>query len=198
MGLEFQLIDGQTPLDEEESEGLLIPTITTRQELDEFEQLNIERAIKWSLGKKFSAEQILTEEFVKQVHKKMFEEIWKWAGEFRKSNKNIGVPWTQVGINLKSLLDDCRFWIQKNTHGPDETAVRFKHRIVQIHCFSNGNGRHSRLMGDLIITKIFNSEAFSWGGNNLVKPGEERSVYLQAIKAADQGNIIPLLEFSRK
>lgn len=198
MGLDVQLIDGQTPLDEEESEGLLIPGITTRQELDEFEQLNIERAIKWSLGKKFTAEQILTEAFVKQVHKKMYEEVWKWAGKFRKSNKNIGVAWTRVGIDLKYLLDDCRFWIDKNTYNPDEIAVRFKHRIVQIHCFSNGNGRHSRFMGDLLITNIFKAESFSWGGNNLVKAGEERSVYLQAVKAADQGDIVPLLEFSRK
>jgi Fic-DOC domain mobile mystery protein B len=198
MGLDLRLIDGQTPLDEEESEGLLIPGITTRQELDEFEQLNIERAFKWALGKKFATERILTEAFVKQVHKKMYEEVWKWAGQFRNSNKNIGVPWTQIGVSLKYLLDDCKFWIDKNTYSSDEIAVRFKHRIVQIHCFSNGNGRHSRFMGDLLITNIFKSESFSWGSNSLVKAGEERSVYLQAIKAADQGNIVPLLEFSRK
>lgn len=198
MGLNLQLIDGQTPIDEEESEGLLIPGITTRQELDEFEQLNIERAIKWSLGRKFGPVQILTEEFIKQVHQKMYEEVWEWAGQFRKSNKNIGVPWTHVGIDLKCLLEDCKYWIENKTYRPDEIAVRFKHRIVQIHCFSNGNGRHSRFMGDLLITNIFKSELFSWGGNNLVKAGEERSVYLQAIKAADQGNIAPLLEFSRK
>jgi Fic-DOC domain mobile mystery protein B len=198
MGLDFQLIDGQTPLNEKESEGLLIPGITTRQELDEFEQLNIERAIQWSLGKKFKTEQILTEEFVKIVHKKMYEDVWKWAGAFRKSNKNIGAPWTQVGIDLKYLLDDCKVWIDKETYSPDEIAVRFKHRIVYIHCFSNGNGRHSRFMADLIITNLFNSEAFSWGGHKLVKAGEERAVYLQAIKAADQGSIASLLEFSRK
>src|SRR5687767_7437935 len=112
MGLDLQLIDGQTPLDDEESDGLLIPGITTRQELDEFEQLNIERAIKWSLGKRFSQEHILSEDFVKQVHKKMYEEVWKWAGEFRKRNKNIGLPWTQIQVDLKYLLDDCKFWIK--------------------------------------------------------------------------------------
>lgn len=104
MGLDPQLIDGQTPLDEEETEGLLIPGITTRQELDEFEQLNIERAIKWSLGKKFGPEQILTEEFVKQVHKKMYEAVWKWAGKFRKSNKNIGVRMDSGWRWLKILI----------------------------------------------------------------------------------------------
>lgn len=198
MGLDIHLIDGQTPLDEQESEGLLISGVTTRKDLDEFEQLNIERAIKWSLGKKFSEEQILSSDFVKMVHKKMYEEVWKWAGEFRKSNKNLGVPWQQIGSDLKYLLDDCRHWIENKTYKPDEIAVRFKHRVVQIHCFSNGNGRHSRFMGDLIITNIFGSELFSWGGNNLIKTGEERAAYLKAIKTADTGNIAPLLEFSRK
>jgi Fic-DOC domain mobile mystery protein B len=198
MGLSLPLIDGQTPLDEEESDGLLIPGITTRRELDEFEQLNIERAIKWSLGRRFSQQQILTEEFVKLVHKKMYKEVWEWAGEFRKTDKNLGVQWMQIGIELKNLLDDCKYWIQNKTYSPDEIAVRFKHRVVQIHCFSNGNGRHSRFMGDLMATNIFGSEPFTWGSNNLIKAGEERAAYLKAIKIADQGNIAPLLEFSRK
>lgn len=197
MGLDLQLIDGQTPLDEDESEGLLIPGITTRQELDEFEQFNIERAIKWSLARKFSPERIMSEEFVKLVHKKMFEEVWKWAGQFRTTAKDLGVPWIEIGVELKYLLDDCRHWAGSNTYSPDEIAVRFKHRVVQIHCFPNGNGRHSRLMADLIVTQVFNSEAFGWGGNNLVKAGDQRSVYLHAVKEADRGNIYPLLEFSR-
>ena len=198
MGLDLQLIDGQTPLNEEELEGLLIPGITTREELDEFEQLNIERAIKWSLGKSFTSKQILTEEFVRHVHQKMYEDVWTWAGKFRKSEKNIGVPWPQIAVDLKCLLDDCKYWIEKKTFSADELAVRFKHRIVQIHCFSNGNGRHSRFMGDLIVTNVFDSKPFSWGGNNLVKKGDERSEYFTALKSADCGNIIPLVEFSRK
>ncbi len=198
MGLDFALIEGQTPLDEGEKEGLLIPGITVRQELDEFEQLNIERAMKWSLGKKFTAEKILTAEFIKLVHKKMYKDVWRWAGEFRKSNKNLGVPWTQVGTDLKYLLDDCKHWIDKKAYTPDEIAVRFKHRIVFIHCFSNGNGRHSRFMADLIITNVFNSTPFSWGGKNLGEASEQRSTYIKAIKDADKGNMIPLLEFSRR
>lgn len=198
MGLDFDLINGQTPLDEEEKDGLLIPTITTREELDEFEQQGIESAIRWTLGKKFKRSEVLTEDFVKLLHKKMFVEVWAWAGEFRKTNKNIGVDRYQVPIELRRLLDDCNFWIDHSTYPPDETAVRFKHRIVQIHCFSNGNGRHSRLMGDLIVEHVFNQPVFTWGSHaELAKNGKGREEYLVAIKAADAQDIAPLLQFAR-
>lgn len=199
MGLDYELVDGQTPLDEEEKEGLLIHTITTRGELDEFEQQNIERAIKWTMGRKFKPEQILSEDFVKRLHEKMYGEVWTWAGEFRKTNKNIGVDRSQVPTELRKLLDDCKFWIENGTYTPDEIAVRFKHRIVQIHCFSNGNGRHSRMMGDLIIEKIFGKPIFSWGANSdLTKVGGARVAYLKAVKAADVDDFASLLEFARK
>jgi Fic-DOC domain mobile mystery protein B len=199
MGLDFELVDGQTPLEEEEKDGLLIPTITNRGELDEFEQQNIERAIKWTMGRKFKKDDMLTEDFVKLVHKKMYEDVWAWAGEFRKSNKNMGVDRFQIAIELRKLLGDCKFWIDKGTYPPDEIAVRFKHRIVSIHCFSNGNGRHSRMMGDLIVEKIFDKPVFSWGANSdLTKISNIRKEYLTAVKTADAKDIIPLLEFARK
>jgi Fic-DOC domain mobile mystery protein B len=199
MGLDFELVNGQTPLDEEEKDGLLISTITTRGELDEFEQLNIEKAIQWTLTRKFRKDEILTEEFIKLVHKKMYGEVWAWAGKFRKTNKNIGVDRHQVPTQLRLLLDDCKYWIENGTYPSDEIAVRFKHRIVSIHCFSNGNGRHSRMMGDLIIEKILERPVFTWGANsNLTRPGDTRGEYLSAVKAADKNDIKPLLEFARK
>ncbi len=198
MGLDFELVDGQTPLDEEEKEGLMIPTITTRGDLDEFEQQNIEHAIQWTYKRKFKKEEILTENFVKRVHHKMYGGVWAWAGAFRKTNKNIGVDRYQIPVELRKLLDDCKFWISQGNYSSDELAVRFKHRIVLIHCFPNGNGRHSRLMGDLIIEKLYNKPVFTWGaGADLAKVGETRNEYLAAIKAADDGNIDPLLKFSR-
>lgn len=199
MGLDFELVDGQTPLDEEEKDGLLISTITTRSELDEFEQLNIEKAIQWTLTRKFRKNEILTEAFIKLVHKKMYGDVWAWAGKFRKTNKNMGVDWHQVPTQLRLLLDDCNYWIEHGTYPPDEIAVRFKHRIVSIHCFSNGNGRHSRMMGDLMIEKIFERSVFTRGANsNLTKPGETRGEYLTAVKTADKNDIHPLLAFARK
>jgi Fic-DOC domain mobile mystery protein B len=199
MELDFELIDGQTPLDEDEKEGLLISTITTRQELDEFEQLNIEQAIRWVTGKKFKAEEILTEDFIKQVHRRMFASVWAWAGEFRKSNKNIGVDRFEIGTALHTLLGDSKYWVNHQTYLPDEAAIRFKHRLVKIHCFANGNGRHSRLMGDLVVEHIFKQPIFSWGSkHDLTKSGKGRDMYIAAVKAADAGEIEPLLKFSRE
>lgn len=198
MELDFESDSGQTPISEEEKEGLRISTITTHHELNEFEQQNIEKAVRWTISQKFKMDQILTEDFVKLVHKKMYSDVWTWAGEFRKTNKNIGVDRYQVAIELRKLLDDCKYWITNSTYPPDEIAVRFKHRIVQIHCFSNGNGRHSRLMGDIIIEHIFGNAVFSWGANtDLAKAGDTRATYLVAVKAADHGDINLLLEFAR-
>jgi Fic-DOC domain mobile mystery protein B len=197
MGLDIDYIDGQTPLDEEEKEGLLIPAIATREELDEFEQQNIEEAIQWTLSRNFKRNSLLTEAFVKDVHKRMYRNVWAWAGDFRKTNKNIGVDRWQVAVELKSLLDDARFWIDNDVFSPDEIAVRFKHRIVSIHCFSNGNGRHSRLMADIIIEKMFNGNVFTWGAGSLSKESENRNIYLNSLKAADNGNYALLLSFAR-
>ncbi|TCD27365.1 mobile mystery protein B [Pedobacter psychrodurus] len=197
MGLDLIYIDGQTPLDEDEKEGLLISTIATREELDEFEQQNIEEAIQWTLGGRFKPEKLFTEAFVKNVHKRMYKDVWLWAGAFRKTNKNIGVDRWRVAIELKNLLEDAEFWIKNNIYCPDEIAIRFKHRIVSIHCFSNGNGRHSRLMADMIIEKIFDKPVFTWGAGNLSKENENRKKYLDALKLADLGTYKELLLFAR-
>jgi Fic-DOC domain mobile mystery protein B len=197
MGLNSDYIDGQTPLNEEEQNGLLIPSITTREELDEFEQLNIEKAIQWTFGKKWKAEQLFTEKFVKDLHKRMYGEVWKWAGAFRESEKNLGIKSYLIPAELKVLLDDAIFWVQNDTYSPDELAIRFKHRLVSIHCFSNGNGRHSRLMADLIMEKLFNATFFSWGSSNLVKATDTRKAYIKAVKMADKQDLQPLIVFAK-
>jgi Fic-DOC domain mobile mystery protein B len=197
MGLNIDYIEGQTPLDEDEKEGLLILTIATKSELDEFEQQNIEQAIKWTLMRNFKIKDILTESFVVNVHRRMYKDVWAWAGEFRKTNKNIGVDKFQIAIELKNLLDDLKFWIENKTYSADEIAIRFKHRVVSIHCFPNGNGRHSRLMADIIIEKVFQQPVFSWGANNLSNESDARNLYLKAVKAADKGDLQLLLNFAR-
>ncbi len=195
MELEYQ--DGQTPLDEDEKESLLIKTITTHGELDEHEQLNIEKAVQWTIQSRFKPEKILTEEFIKTLHKKMLGEVWTWAGEFRKSEKNIGVEWINIGVELKYLIDNTKYWIENKTYPPDEIAIRFKHRLVNIHCFPNGNGRHSRIMADIIIESVFGKDVFTWNQSNMVQADETRKKYIAAIREGDKGNIKPLLEFAR-
>lgn len=197
MGLNLKYIEGQTPLDEDEKEGLLIPTITTREELDEFEQKNIEEAILWILKKRLNKEIIFTEKFIRDLHKKMYGYVWKWAGDFRQTNKNIGIDYWKIPTELKMLLDNALFWIEQETFSADELAIIFKHRLVSIHCFPNGNGRHSRLMADIIASKIFGLDVFSWGNDNLSNETNAREIYIKAVKLADKGDYSELIKFAR-
>jgi Fic-DOC domain mobile mystery protein B len=197
MELSLEYHDGQTPLDEEEKHGLLIPSIATRGELDEFEQQNIEQSIQWLLMRPMKPETIFTEKFIRQVHRKMYGQVWRWGGDFRKTNKNLGVVMWRIPTELKTLLDDALFWVNNNSWPPDEIAIRFKHRLVSIHCFPNGNGRHSRLMADIIIEKIFKQPVFSWGASDLVHKSEARTIYIKALKVADNDDIQPLINFAR-
>ncbi len=198
MGLDLDYPDGQTPLDGDEKEGLLITTITTRGELDEFEQLGVEKAIEWTIKRKLGLQQILTEDFLKELHKRMFEDIWKWAGQFRTSNKNLGVDKNHIRTEVKKLFDDCRYWIDHKVFAEDDIAVRFSHRIVTIHPFSNGNGRHSRLIADILVSHGFGLPPFSWGSINLTAQGAERSAYLKALREADDNGYQSLINFARQ
>jgi Fic-DOC domain mobile mystery protein B len=197
VGLNIDYDDGQTPLDDDEKDGLKIPGITTRGELDEFEQIGVENAIASLSKQKISLEIILTERFITDLHIKMFGSLWRWAGEFRKTNKNIGVDKYYIGIEIKNLLEDCQFWINHKTFSEDEIAVRVSHRLVWIHPFANGNGRHSRLYADVLINNGFSQPVFSWGKKNLTKKGEARSAYLSALRQADIQDYSALVKFSR-
>jgi len=198
MGLDLDYAGGQTPLEEDEKEGLLITTITTRGELDEFEQLGVEKAIEWTRRRRIALQDILTEDFVRELHKRMFADIWKWAGHFRTSNKNLGVDKNEIRAELRKVLDDCRYWVSHKVFIEDEIAVRFSHRLVAIHPFVNGNGRHSRLIADIMISHGFDRRHFTWGSVSLTAKGLARSRYLSALREADQSNYQPLIEFARQ
>ncbi len=197
MGLELNYINGQTPLDEDEKDGLLIKTISTRGELDEFEQLNIDESKIWLLKTTLNIPKILSEKFIKELHSKMFGNVWRWAGSFRNSNKNIGVDKFEISVHLRNLLDDTEYWIANKSFHADEITIRFSHRLVLIHLFPNGNGRHSRLIADVLINKGFGIDEFSWGNTNLTSAGEARSKYLSALKQADEGDYTSLIYFAR-
>jgi len=187
--------DGNTPLSPEELADL-IPNLATKEELNEWERENILRGREWAVGDRTSANDMVSDEYVRKLHKKMFDETWKWAGDYRHTEKNIGVSVHEIRERLMALFGDTRYWIKNSTYLPDEIAVRFHHRLVFIHPFPNGNGRHARLIADIIAMKLGRS-AFTWGSANLVKEGEARTTYLEAIRAADDGDIQPLLNFAR-
>lgn len=187
----FETDDNSTPLTEDEKQQLKAKWVTTRAELNALETKGIAEAEIWLLTNK---KDILSETFIKTLHKKMFGDIWKWAGNFRTTERNIGVAPYNIQPKLRILLDDIRFWISNKTYPEKEIAVRFHHRLVQIHPFPNGNGRISRIMADLLM-RSFNLEHLNWGTGNLAEISELRSKYIDALREADNGNYEPLIKF---
>jgi Fic-DOC domain mobile mystery protein B len=196
--MRFTTASGATPIEPKDLEGLIPKHISTQNELNELEASNILEGKKWAFGKKRN--ELLEEKFIKQLHKRMFAFIWKWAGTFRKSDKNLGIPWYNIVEELKILSEDTKYWIKNKTYNIDEIAIRFHHRLVFIHPFPNGNGRHARMMADLILYN-FNNKMFSWGNNSLLNVSssvtECRKKYLEALKEADRGNLEPLIKFAK-
>ncbi len=187
-------VDGATPLDPDEMEGLIPTFVNTRDQLNELEQINILEAEGWAFSR--GHVDILTEKFIKELHRKMFGDVWRWAGEYRRSDKNIGVPHYEISVGISALLDDVRFWIENETYPPDEIAVRLHHRLVQVHPFPNGNGRLTRMVADLMVVAL-GGERFSWGGESLETTGQIRRKYISALRIADDHDIEPLLDFAR-
>jgi Fic-DOC domain mobile mystery protein B len=185
--------DASTPLSAEELEGLIPSYITLRSELNEAEQANILEAEEWAFKRK---RDVLSDKFLNDLHKRMFGRVWKWAGQHRQTGKNIGVDAYRIPVELRQLLDDVRFWINKDTYQPDEIAARFHHKLVWIHIFPNGNGRHARLATDLLLTAL-GQPRFTWGRENLIDANETRQAYVDALRAADQHDYEPLLTFVR-
>ena len=182
-----------TPLTHQEARNLIPAHIAFRSELNEAEQDNIARAQDWALGRNRDP---LREKFITDLHRRMLGDVWKWAGKFRKSERNLGIPFFEIPAAVHQLLDDTKAWIEYQTYSPEEIAVRFHHQLVQIHPFPNGNGRHSRLMADLLLIRL-ERERFSWGSANLQDAGTVRQRYIAALKAADKHDIGPLLAFAR-
>ena len=193
--IDFKYPEGATPIDPDDAEGLLLTHITTHAELNRWEQDNIVEALAWI--ERTKPTNILNEQFIKKLHERMFGNVWRWAGQFRRSDKNIGVSWQQVPVCLKNMCDDVPVWIQSQTESPQEMAVRFHHRLVWIHLFPNGNGRHARLMANIFIENVLHGSPFTWGGRDLTSPSECRSRYINALKEADRENFVPLLEFAK-
>lgn len=185
--------DGQTPLTHEELEGLIPSHITLRGELNEAEQANIIEGQSWAYKR---SSKVLSIDFLNALHKRMFGNVWKWAGKFRTSGKNIGVDAYKIPTELQELINNTAYWIEHEIYPPDETAARFHHKLVFIHPYPNGNGRHARMAADLLLRSM-GQEPFTWGSENLIKPSDTRAEYIEALRAADGHGYDQLFRFVR-
>ena len=193
MVMRFKYAAGATPIDPDEAAGLVPTHITTQAELNAWEEANIVSGEVWAFRRKSA---LLDEGFLRALHLKMFDQTWRWAGKFRSSNKNIGVDSYQIAVKLRDLLDNTSYQINHKAFGADEQVVRFHHQLVWIHPFPNGNGRHARLMADLLITQL-GGKRFSWGQSPLTLETDNRASYLAALRAADAGSYADLIGFAR-
>jgi Fic-DOC domain mobile mystery protein B len=191
--MKFDYPSGSTPLEPGELAGLIPKHITTQEELNAWEEKNIIEAEPWA----FKQKDIVSIEFIKKLHKRMFDRTWEWAGEFRTSEKNIGVYWAQITIKLRELCDDVNYQLDHDIYSKDEIVIRFHHRLVFIHAFANGNGRHARLIADVLSVKQGGSR-FTWGMHqDLIKATPIRKQYIEALQLADRGDYSKLLLFAQ-
>ena len=189
----FQESADATPLTPEERADLIPAHIAYRAELNAAEQENIARGQDWALARK---RDLLREKFVMDLHQRMFGDVWRWAGKFRTTERNLGIPYFEIPMAVRELLQDAKTWVEHKTYPPDEIAVRLHHRLVKIHPFANGNGRHSRLMADLLVMSL-GGERFTWGRANLQQASNVRRQYIEALRAADNHDYGPVLRFAR-
>lgn len=190
----FEEPDGTTPLDPDEIAGLKFKHITTRGELNELEQANIQQGLIWLHRRRRG--DILSDVLIRRLHKQLFGDVWSWAGNFRHTEKNIGVDPIQIPIQLRELLNNSRYWIDHEIYNPLEAAARFHHRLVQIHLFNNGNGRHARVATDALLKDYFSHSPIDWAkGGNLEISSTQTDAYISALRAADAHDFDLLLTF---
>jgi Fic-DOC domain mobile mystery protein B len=187
--------DGATPLDPDEMEGLKHKHVTARSELDELEQSNILEGLRWLSTARVG--EVLSDEFALVLHKRLFGGVWSWAGMIRRTEKNIGIDPLNIRIELRTLMDDAQYWKRNKTYPPKEAAVRIHHRLVSIHPFANGNGRHARIMADTVLKRVYGADPIDWaGGQDLQHMNDRRTAYIAALRSADRGDFGPLFEFA--
>ena len=185
--------DGHTELSEDDRLGLIPTYVATRGELFEAEQRNIAEAM---LGRHPTSAELLDDSYLRQLHRVMFGKVWRWAGTYRRRETNIGMDPIDITVAVRDLVRDATTWIELGTYEPDELAIRFHHRMVAIHPFPNGNGRHGRIAADYLVTSL-GHPAFTWGSRLDVDTDELRRRYIEALHDADDDDISGLIEFAR-
>ena len=186
--------EGATPISPDERRGLRFAHITTREELDELEQANIEQGLAWVRRRRSGS--IFDDTFVRRLHWRLFGDVWDWAGTYRRTGTNIGIdPW-EIAVQLRILLDDAAYWAEHRAHPALEAAARFHHRMVQIHPFPDGNGRLARIATDIMVEEVYGCSPVDWTGDlDPQAVSARRTSYIAALRAADRGDLVPLFEF---
>ena len=185
--------DGATPLSPQDQRGLRQTWIVTRSDLNTAEQANILAGRAWAYRSRVA---LTSDAYLARLHKRMFGDVWSWAGKWRSSETNIGVPPHEIAVRLRQFLGDVAYWLAHESYPAGELPVRYHHGLVQIHPFANGNGRHTRLAADLMCRQL-GIAPFTWGRDSLDAAGATRQTYLSALRAADQYDFGPLLAFVR-
>lgn len=195
MKIRLTYAEGATPLDPDEAQGLKHKHITTMEELNVLEQANIEDGLLWI--SRMRRREVLNDDFVCELHKRLFGEVWTWAGEYRTTQKNIGIDPAQIPIEVRNLMDDARYWKEHGIYRPIIGAVILHHRLVKIHPFANGNGRHGRIMADAVLEKLYDLPPINWTADQDLQQNESarRKAYIAALKAADNHDYGPLFSF---
>ena len=193
----FQSGDHETELTAEEKLDL-IPSISTRADLNAVERLNINSARIWAMRKRnLQRSDLLTDQFARDLHRRMFNEVWRWAGRYRTTEKHLGWDPHKIIEGVRNLFDDATAWIKHGTYGVLELAVRLHHRLVVIHPWSNGSGRHARLMADIFVAANGGGE-LTWGaGSDLAASRGARTRYIDALRQADNGDFATLIAFAQ-
>jgi Fic-DOC domain mobile mystery protein B len=193
--MKINYIEGQTPLEEDELADLKLSHITNQEELNYWEFKNIRSAEEWA--HKNIPDDFLSEVYIRKLHEKIFGDVWKWGGIYRKTRKNVGIDAAQIATEIKNLADSTKAWLKHKSYPPLELAIRFHHRVVFIHPFPNGNGRQGRLLTDVLVKKELSIPALTWGsGQSIEKEGSIRNQYVEALRTGDKGNFDPLLTFA--
>jgi Fic-DOC domain mobile mystery protein B len=194
--LKIIYIEGQNHLSEEDIAGLKLTDLTNYSDIKLAEEKGVAKTTAWVEKNYFKSERIFTEAFIKEIHKRMLGEVWHWAGKYRLANKNLGVDKLKISSELKQLMSNTKFWIEDESYTMDEIALRFAHRLMQIQAFPDGNARHAKIMANVILEHLLNSEIFTWG-ESIADPIKNREKFLDALKKADKGKMDELMKFAR-
>ena len=182
-----------------DTSGLLLEHLSTTTARNAAETEAISRAYDkyvFRARRKKQGTEWLTDDFIRRVHADMLGTIWEWAGKYRQTKFNLGVDPHLIREQIKLFTEDFLYWNgTESTMSVIEIAARIQHRLTNIHPFTNGNGRHARLITDIFLHSR-KLPIPQWPQIQLMAQGNEiGEQYITAMKKADNGDINDLIQF---